>query len=51
VWGTLVQGVHGSSWCKATFGNYQFVGEASLFSIGMHIIKTKGKISIQNINA
>jgi hypothetical protein len=51
MWGTLVQGVHVFSWCRATFGNYQFVGEASLSFIGMHIIKTKGKILAQNIYA
>jgi hypothetical protein len=51
VWGTLLQGVHVSSWCRATFGNYQFVGEASLFFISMHIIKTKGKRLAQNIYA
>jgi hypothetical protein len=28
-----------------------FVGEASLFFIGMHIIKTKGKRLVQNIYA
>jgi len=50
MWG-LVQGVHVSSWCRATFSNYQFVGEASLFFIGMHVIKTKGKRLVQSIYA
>jgi hypothetical protein len=45
----VVQGVHVSSRCRASFGNYQSVGEASRFFIGMRIIKTKGKRSARNI--
>jgi hypothetical protein len=47
VWCTLAQGVHVSSWCKATFGNYQFVGEASLFLLACTLLEPRVKNQLE----
>jgi hypothetical protein len=39
--------VHVSSWCRATFGNYQFVGEASLFLLTCTLLKPRVKNQLE----
>lgn len=49
VFATLTQGVQSTSRSTASFGNYQLVGDAPRFYIGMRVIKTGGRRSGKNI--